>query len=114
MARPIERRIKELAAAIAPPGKFARDGGSLNDFLRNVLQSSDTAADASAKILDYFCLDDDRQYNNLTIAVHLCVAVLRDDGCELSEVALKDLRGLLQSHPGYEQIRSWVRANHGI
>jgi hypothetical protein len=108
--------IKAIAAEIGVPHEFRRTGGSVNDFLRNRLLPDDDAETVGARILDYFCLNEDREFNGIMNGVKLALAFLdevlpaRDP--PQTETALKDLRDVLHSRPTFQQICCWVRATY--
>jgi hypothetical protein len=110
--------IKAAAAEIAEPREFRRDGASLNDFLRNCLSPSDSADLVAAKLVEYFCLDDNGAFNNRVVAIKLVVMFLDEVGTapvgSARGVALKDLQRILTQHPNLQQIQDWARAHYGF
>ena len=112
-----DSRLKCIASEIALPREFYKDGGSLNDFLRNRLIPTDTPQEVGAKILDYFCLDsNDRQYNNFMLGVRLAVGYLEgsvggSDSATRAR-ALKDLKSILSNRPSLEQLACWAKSHY--
>ena len=111
---PNDLLVKALASEIGVPRELRRAGVSLNDFLRNRIAPSDDAATVGAKILEYFCLDEDRQYNGIRFGVQLAICFLdeRLDGpsADARTTAIKDLRKVMDESPPFESILGWVRS----
>ena len=111
---PKDLLVKALAAEIGLPPEFRRAGISLNDFLRYRMAPDDDAATVGAKILEYFCLDDDRQYNGIRFGVQLALSFLDEtlDGPSAAQrpTAIKDLRRVMDERPPLQSILGWVRS----
>ena len=106
--------VKALAAEIGLPRELRRAGISLNDFLRNRIGPNDDPATVGAKILEYFCLDEDRRYNGIRFGVQLALSFLDEtfDGPSADQrvTAIKDLRRIMDEGPPLQSILGWVRS----
>ena len=110
--------IKAAAAQVAEPKEFRRGDTSLDDFLRNCMTPSDSIDLVAAKLVEYFCLDEEGAFNNRLTGIKLALMVLGRaakplDGAACS-VALKDLHAILMQHPSRDQIQQWARAHYGL
>ncbi|MEE8451028.1 MAG: hypothetical protein V3R99_03905 [Thermoguttaceae bacterium] len=105
--------IKIIAADIGGLKEFRKQGGGLPDFLANRLQTGDTAACVAARLLEYFCLDDNRRFNNFMPGVQLTISFLNyTTGPDASIQSIKDLRAILEATPTTNQLKQWAEANY--
>ena len=109
-----EQRLifQRVAAEIGPPSLFRRTGGSLVDFVENYLAPEDTLDIVGAKILQYFCLDEDGTPNNFLPGIQLAIGFLDAVKTAPTEPAqrrqsLVDLKAILQSGDP-AQLQRWV------
>jgi hypothetical protein len=105
--------FQRVAAEIGPPSLFRRTGGSLVDFVENVVAPQDTSASVGAKILQYFCLDDDGKANDFLPGIQLAIGFLDAVMTAPSDPAqrrqsLVDLKAILQSGNAASQLPAWV------
>jgi len=109
--------IKTAAAVIGGLKVFRKQGGSLSDFLENRLQQTDTPEVIGAKLLHYFCVGVEGQFNRFMPGVELAVdflkRTLRGPVSHGEDVrSLKDLKAVLETTPTVEELLKWVRAHY--
>jgi hypothetical protein len=72
----------------------------------------------AAKLIQYFCIDDDGTFNRRLVAIKLAIAFLDRVGTAPAGtgrgVALKDLQDILVSGANLQQLEDWARAHYGL